>query len=68
MLSGIKAASAACCAIVEAQMKRCCASFSNARTSGSGSTTQPSRQPVMQKYFEKLLTARMLPGSPIAVA
>ena len=36
-------------------MKRFCASFSTGATSDSGSTSQPRRQPVMPKYFEKLL-------------
>ena len=49
-------------------MNRCCASFSSSRTRASGSTTQPSRHPVMQKYFEKLLTSTSSPGSPYAVA
>ena len=56
MESGWKQASAACWAIVDGQMNRFCASFSNTGTSVSGTTSQPSRQPVMLKYFEKLLT------------
>ena len=36
-------------------MKRLCARHSTVRTSDSGSTAQPSRQPVIEKYFEKLL-------------
>ena len=63
-----KQASAACWAAVGAQMNRCCASFSNSRTRAAGSTTQPRRQPVMQKYFEKLLTRTTSPGSPSALA
>jgi hypothetical protein len=55
-VSGSKQASAACCASAEAQMNRFCASFSKALTSAGGTTSQPSRQPVMLKYFEKLLT------------
>src|SRR5260221_555630 len=65
-LSGRNAASAACWAAEGAEMKRCCASFSNSRTCSSGSTTQPRRQPVMQKYFEKLLTTTTWPGRPSA--
>ena len=37
-------------------MNRFCASFSKVPTSAGGTTSQPSRQPVMLKYFEKLLT------------
>jgi hypothetical protein len=55
MDSGSKQASAACCASAEAQMKRFWASFSKAGTSVSGTTSQPRRQPVMLKVFEKLL-------------
>ena len=65
--SGEKAAQAACCAAAGAEMKRCCASFSNPRTAVGGSTTQPSRQPVMQKYFEKLLMITTSPGKSSAV-
>ena len=53
--SGVKHASAACCASVDAQMKKFCASFSTAALIDDGTTSQPSRQPVMLKYFEKLL-------------
>ena len=55
-VSGSKQASAACCASADAQMNRFCASFSTAPTSAGGTTSQPRRQPVMLKYFEKLLT------------
>ena len=55
MLSGSKQASAAYCATVLAQMKRFCASRSTTGTSGSGTTSQPRRQPVMLKYLLKLL-------------
>ena len=54
-LSGSKQARAACCATVLGQMKRFCASFSTACATSSGATIQPRRQPVMLKYFEKLL-------------
>ena len=37
-------------------MNRFCASFSTLRSSASGTTSQPRRQPVMPKYFEKLFT------------
>jgi len=48
-------------------MNRCCASFSKPRTALCGSTTQPRRQPVMQKYFEKLLISTTAPGKPRAL-
>ncbi|MCY1364762.1 hypothetical protein D9M69_515820 [compost metagenome] len=54
-LSGSKQASAACCAMVLAQMNRFCANRSTTGTSAGGSTSQPRRQPVMLKYLEKLL-------------
>src|SRR5262249_56087931 len=66
--SGEKAATAACCAADGAEMKRCWASFSKPRTAPAGATTQPRRQPVMQKYLEKLLMITTSPGSPRAVA
>ncbi len=53
---GSKQARAACCASADAQMNRFCASFSIALIIQGGTTSQPSRQPVMLKYFEKLLT------------
>ncbi len=37
-------------------MKKFCARHSTARSSAGGTTIQPSRQPVIEKYFEKLLT------------
>ena len=36
-------------------MKRFCASRSIGRSRSEGATIQPSRQPVIEKYFEKLL-------------
>ena len=66
--SGSKHASAACCAIVDGQMYRFCASFSTGVTSASGNTSQPKRQPVMLKYFEKLLTTTACGLSAAAVA
>ena len=36
-------------------MKWFCARHSTERCRSSGTTIQPSRQPVMEKYFEKLL-------------
>src|SRR5205814_9884894 len=55
IVSGAKHASAACRASVEGEMKRFCASFSTSRTIPDGTTIQPSRQPVIWKYLEKLL-------------
>jgi len=49
-------AARAVAATADAQMNRFCASFSIGATSSSGTTAHPSRQPVMLKYFEKLLT------------
>ena len=40
-------------------MNRFCASRSTGSTKASGKTSQPRRQPVMLKYFEKLLTETM---------
>ena len=37
-------------------MNRFCASRSTVRTMSGGTTIQPIRQPVIPKYFEKLLT------------
>lgn len=52
--------SAACWAIVGAQMNRCCATFSNSRILACGKTTQPSRQPVMQARDQQPEPARDL--------
>jgi len=41
---------------VEAHRKKLTARLSAASSSSSGSTSQPSRQPVIPKYFEKLET------------
>ncbi len=69
--SGAKQASAACCATADGQMYRFCASRSSAATIEAGATSQPSRQPVMLKYLEKLLStiassssARAVVGAP----
>jgi hypothetical protein len=43
------------CETVLGQMNRFCANRSTTGTSVSGTTIQPSRQPVMLKYLEKLL-------------
>ncbi len=59
MASGVKQARPACCAMLDAQMNRFCDSFSIARTMSGGTTSQPSRQPVMLKYLEKLLMTMM---------
>ena len=40
---------------------------STATDRSSGSTSQPTRQPVIEKYFEKLLTTTA-EGEPAAVA
>ena len=37
-------------------MKKFCARHSTARSMSGGTTIQPIRQPVIEKYFEKLLT------------
>jgi hypothetical protein len=47
-------------------MNRFCASFSKVPTSAGGTTSQPSRQPVMLKYFEKLLTVITLSSNDSA--
>ena len=49
------AASAATWLACGAQMKRFCTSRSMRRTCASGTTIQPMRQPVIEKYFEKEL-------------
>ena len=50
-----------------AEMNRFCARHSTGRTRSSGSTIQPTRQPVMLKYLEKLLTTMALGLSAAAV-
>ena len=50
-----KAASAAICESVGTEIARFCCSRSIGRTSEGGTTIQPIRQPVMQKYLEKEL-------------
>ena len=59
MVRGSKQAIAACCATVDGEMKRFCASFSISRTYAGGATSQPMRQPVIWKYLEKLLMTKM---------
>ena len=56
MASGSKAAMAARWARAEGQMTRFWASRSTRSTRSSGRTSQPSRQPVIDQYLEKLLT------------
>ena len=51
-----KAASAAICDSVGTEIARFCCSRSTARTSDGGTTIQPIRHPVMQKYLENELT------------
>src|SRR2546427_7482 len=58
--SSLKHASAACWAMLDALMYRFCASFSRSGTAAGGATSQPSRQPVMPKYLEKLFSAFVL--------
>ncbi len=62
------AASAAIWAMCGAEMNRFCARHSTGRTSSSGSTVQPMRQPVMEKYLEKLLITTALGLNAAAVA
>ena len=51
-----------------ALMNRFCARHSTGRTRSSGSTSQPIRQPVMEKYFEKLFTTTACGLNAAAVA
>ena len=51
-----------------AEMNRFCAKHSTGRTKSSGSTAQPTRQPVMAKYLEKLFTTTALALNAAAVA
>ena len=53
-----KAATAAIWDRVGAAMKKFWASRRTGSTRSPGATTQPSRHPVIEKYFEKLLTTR----------
>ena len=62
-----KAASAAICDSVGTEIARFCCSRSIGRTSGSGTTIQPTRQPVMQKYFENELITSACGESSAAV-
>ncbi|CFN69825.1 Uncharacterised protein [Bordetella pertussis] len=64
--SGVKQASAACWASVGAQIARLAAIFSTLAAMLSGTIIQPRRQPVMWKYFEKLLMTMMLSSSSSA--
>ena len=50
------AASAAICAICGAEINKFCAKHSTGRTRSFGSTIQPTRQPVIEKYFENEFT------------
>ena len=54
--SGANAATAAFCGRVGGQMEKFPVRQSTARSSGRGTSSQPSRQPVIAKYFEKLFT------------
>ena len=72
MTSGVNAATAAICASAGGQMAKFPARQSTARRRSSGSSSQPSRQPVIAKYFEKLsprwlprrLPAQLVAGAP----
>ena len=55
---GVKAATAACWASTGGQMVKFPVRQSTARRSSAGTSNQPSRQPVIAKYFEKLFTTR----------
>src|SRR3954469_5985452 len=50
--SGVKAATAACCASAGGQMVKLPVSTSTGRRRSSGTSIQPSRHPVIEKYFE----------------
>ena len=52
---------------VGTEIERFCCSRSIGRTSGSGTTIQPTRQPVMQKYFENELITSASGDSSAAV-
>ena len=52
--------------MLDAQINMFCASFSIAGNKVGGTTNQPKRQPVMLKYFEKLLIT--ITSSPNASA
>ena len=54
------------CEILGAEIKRFCASRSTAADKSSGTTIQPRRQPVIQKYFENPL--KTIAASPCASA
>src|SRR5829696_315598 len=73
MDSGVKAATAAVCESTGGQMVKLPVRRSTARCSSVGTSNQPSRQPVIAKYFEKLLTttasrdvchAQLVAGAP----
>ena len=49
-------------------MKKFCVSRSIGRTRSGGTTSQPIRQPVIEKYFEKLLTTTALSETSTADA
>ena len=51
---------AACCDKTGGQMVKFPVRQSTARRNSAGTSSQPSRQPVMAKYFEKLLTTTAL--------
>ena len=58
---------AAICDNVGTEMERFCCSRSIGRTSCSGTTIQPTRHPVMQKYFENELMTSARGDSSAAV-
>ena len=60
MASDVKAATAARCGSTGGQMVRFPVRQSTARRNSVGTRSQPSRQPVMAKYFEKLFTTTAL--------
>ena len=63
-----KAASAANWDAVGAEMKKFWASRVTGATRFSGTTAQPSRQPVIEKYLEKLFTTTASGSQARAVA
>ena len=49
-------------------MKKFCARRSIGRTRSGGTISQPTRQPVIEKYFEKLLTTMAVSDTSTADA
>ncbi len=56
----MNAATAAYCGSTGGQMVKFPVRQSTARRNSAGTSSQPSRQPVIAKYFEKLLTTTAL--------